>query len=105
MTLTATQERDAGMAQALGHAESVEPGWGDTAAMELLRYCKGMSGGKFISDEFINWFQSHGLTMPPTNKAFGPVFTKAAKNGLIRKVGYRPHPLRHASPTVLWEVV
>lgn len=99
-------ERDAGMAQALGHAESVEPGWGDIAYQWLEHYVKGERGIQFTAPFFIAWCEyEDSFPMPPTPKAFGSIFTKAARNGLIRKVGYRPHPLRHASPTVLWEVV
>jgi hypothetical protein len=94
-----------GMGQALGHAESVEPGWGDLAYEWLAHYVAGEKGVQFTSFLFISWCQLNDFDMPPTQKAFGSIFTKAAKNGLIRKVGYRPHPLRHASPTVLWEVV
>ena len=94
------------MAQALGHAESVEPGW-SALAYDLLEWyvMEHRSGVQFTSFNFIPAYEQTGNPMPPTPKAFGSIFTKAAKNGLIRKVGYRPHPLRHASPTVLWEVV
>jgi hypothetical protein len=94
------------MAQALNHAESTEPGWGNLVYQEFLWWCLGESGTKFTAPEFIDYcLKDARVPAPPTNKAFGSCFTRAAKAGLIRKVGYQPHPLRHASPTVLWEVV
>lgn len=101
----AAAARDAGMAQAIDHAERIEPGWADMAYDWLAHYVKAEHGTQFTSFLFIAWCQLNEFDMPPTPKAFGSIFTKAARNGLIRKVGYRPHPLRHCSPTVLWEVV
>lgn len=46
-----------------------------------------------------------GLDEPPTPKAFGSVFVKACRRGVIRKAGYLPHAERHQSPTVVWERV
>jgi hypothetical protein len=101
----AMAERDRGQSQALSHAERVEPEWGDTAYRWLSHYVAGEKGLQFTSFLFISWCELNDFPMPPTPKAFGAIFTKAARNGLIRKVGYRPHPLRHASPSALWEVV
>lgn len=101
----AAAARDAGMAQAIDHAERVEPSWGDMAYDWLCHYVKGEAGTLFTAPLFIAWCQLNDFAMPPTPKAFGSIFVKAAKAGLIRKAGYRPHPLRHCSPTVLWEVV
>lgn len=97
--------RDQGMAKSLGHAESVEPGWGDIAYSIMERYLSKCHGAKITSYHFIRWYEGTVYPQPPTPKAFGPIFTKAARNGLIRKVGYQPHPLRHNSPTVTWCVV
>lgn len=93
------------MAQALGHAADVNPKWPAFAYGNLSWYVKYKAEKQFTSYDFIAWCDASHYEQPPTPKAFGSIFTKAAKNGLIRKVGYRPHPLRHASPTVLWEVV
>lgn len=101
----AMAERDRGMAVSLEHAEAVHRNWGDEAYDLLAYWCSGDSGIQFTSYSFLRFADTQSLRAPPTPKAWGSIFVKAAKNGLIRKVGYRPHPLRHASPTVLWEVV
>lgn len=100
----ARAERDAGMAQATGHANDATPFWSELAYIALEHYVYMAVKPHFTSYDFIEVYKTMNRDMPPTNKAFGSIFTKAARNGLIRKVGYRPHPLRHASPTVLWQV-
>lgn len=93
--------RDAGMAQALAHAEAEQPSWGTVAYLALVMFA-GRAGGKFTSHDFREWARDR-LPEPPTPKALGPVFVRAARHQIIRKAGYAPHPERHASPTVLWE--
>jgi hypothetical protein len=95
--------RDDGMARAVTHAEDDQPGWGEVAYIALSVYAMRMEG-PFTSLDFREWAASR-LSAPPTDKAFGPVFVRAARAGIIRKVGYAPHPERHGSPTVLWEAV
>ena len=102
---SARAARDAGMARALDHAEAVEPRWGDVAYQALTTFVRWYTApGPFTSFEFREWARPR-LSAPPTDKAFGPVFVRAARAGIIRKVGYAPHPERHGSPTVLWEAV
>ena len=94
-------QRDEGMAQALDHAERDTPSWGVLALMFLKSYAN--THRQFTSFDLRNAAKAWGLVMPPTDKAFGPVFVRAAKEGVIRKAGYAQHPERHASPTVLWD--
>jgi hypothetical protein len=102
---SARAARDAGMARALAHAEAEQPNWGDVAYMALVVFVALHPAPRtFTSLEFREWARSR-ISDPPTPKAFGPVFVRAARAGIIRKVGYAPHPERHASPTVLWEAV
>jgi len=97
----ARELRDEGMQRAIEHAEADVPGWANLAYLFLCKYAK--ENRQFTSFDLRVAAREWGLVMPPTDKAFGSVFTKAAKNGVIRKAGYRAHPERHASPTVLWE--
>ncbi len=93
--------RDSGMQRAQEHAEDVAPGWADRAFAALCAYAK--LAGRFTSYEFRMTAYSQGLDAPPTDKAFGPVFLRAVKAGVIQKTGYAQHPERHASPTPVWE--
>lgn len=90
-----------GMQRAADHAEEECPGWGDVALRFVERHARAHQ--RFTAHELRQSAREWGLVMPPSDKAFGQVFRTAAKQGIIRKAGYAPHPERHASPTVLWE--
>lgn len=92
--------RDEGMKRALDHAERDVPAWSAVALQFLRGYAA--KHRQFTSFELRNAAREWGLSMPATDKAFGSVFVKAAKEGVIERAGYVPHPERHASPTVLW---
>lgn len=85
------------MARAADHAERVSPEWLERAYAILRQYA--MTHEQFTSYDF----RRAGLTVSPTtSKAFGAVFQRAARAGLIVNIGYEKHPERHLSPTVLW---
>lgn len=96
---SARQERDQKMQQALDHAEAETRAWGELALAYLRWYAER-------HDRFPGWFvtQTAGLSVPtpPTPKAWGAIFTKAARDGLIRKDGYTQDPNRHANPCPIW---
>lgn len=95
--------RDAGMAAAIAHAEHLAEGWGERAYAALIQFARHRQS--FTSYDFRQAVGALGLDRPPTDKAYGSVFLRAARVGVIRKNGYVPHPERHASPTPIWEVV
>lgn len=89
--------RNAGMTLAADHAEAEQPGWAEEAYGALKRFARQRE--RFTSYDF----RRAGLIVSPTtDKAFGPIFLKAARAGLIQRVGYEPHPERHGSPTPVW---
>jgi hypothetical protein len=96
----ARRARDEGMARAQSHAEADAPGWSDTAYGFLLNHARATA--QFTSYEFRQAMRIMGKPMPPTDKAFGPVFRRAAREGVIEKAGYTQHPERHCSPTPIW---
>lgn len=77
--------RDRGMGTALAHAESATPKWGDLA----LGYIKEFAarGKTFIAPEVREFAYAHGLPIAPTQYAWGGPFLRAAKAGVIRKMG------------------
>ena len=97
----ARAERDAGMRQATDHAEAETPGWSAQALAYLRQYAERR-------DRFPGWFVTEEAALsgevpePPTKKAWGSIFTKAARHGWIVKDGYRPDPHRHANPCPVW---
>lgn len=88
--------RDEGMQQALDHAHDVDESWPERAFRHLIDYAE-------VNACFISHDVTEGLPSPTTDKAGGPIFQRAVKVGLIVKVGYKPSPRRHLSPTPLWE--
>lgn len=95
----ALEQRDEGIRQSAEHAEDVSPGWGEAAYTALTLYA-GMAG-EFNAFQFREYLKSVGLEAS-VPKAVGAVMLRAARAGIIRKVGYDPHPERHASPTCRW---
>lgn len=91
--------RDSGMAQALGHAEREAPDWGSVALAFVHKYAR--SHAQFVAEDCIAAAIAWGLASP-VPKAWGPVFRRAARLGIITRVGYEPSKRRHCSPTPLW---
>ncbi len=93
--------RDVGMKLAADHAEDLQPCWGDEAYRWLRRYAE-RHRDRFISEQCTAWVAEQGFvtTVP---KAWGRVFQRAAKDGVIVRVGWGTSQRRHLSPTILWE--
>lgn len=99
-TFAADAAARSGMARALEHAEDVCPAWGDVAFAWLERYARRHE--RFQSEDVSDASIEYGLVQPPTLKAWGSIYVRAAKAGIIRKVGYVPSRYRHSSPTPEW---
>lgn len=97
----ARAEAEDGMQRALAHAEEQVPTWGDQALEFLKRYAEKR-------DVFPGWFVTReaellqAVPTPPTLKAWGAAFKRAAALGYIKRTGYAPDPHRHASPCPVW---
>lgn len=96
----ATAARNAGMVLAAEHAEAVSPGWKESAYQFLRDFAR--THEKFISENVSDAHIAAGLEQPPTLKAWGSIYQKAAKAGLIARVGFEISRRRHLSPTPLW---
>lgn len=97
----AEKQRDEGMKRALDHAEENRPGWADEAYRWIGDYAK--THRRFISEECTDAAAVAGLTSPADPRAWGGVFQKAARDCVIRKIGFGVSKRRHLSPTPLWE--
>ncbi len=101
---TAEQARakaDAGMRQALERAHGIEPSWGDRAYLWIVEYAK--THRRFISEECTQMGDASGFASPADARAWGVPFRRAARQGIIRKIGFGISQRRHLSPTPLWE--
>ena len=97
--------RDEGISRAVDHAESDSPGWGELAFRYIQLYAQQHRGERFIGRDIVLASKAYGLIQPPTDKAWGGPMQKAAKRGVLRKVGTAPDPNRHCNPVPLWEAV
>lgn len=92
----AIKNRDAGMAAADKNADEA---WKLTALGMVVAVSDRLDD--FTTDDL--W--DAGLAKPREPRALGPVMTRAAKLGLIRKTGeYRKSRYRNAAPLPVWTV-
>lgn len=92
--------RDAGIQQAIDHAEKVDPGW-KFRALEMLKACPLQI---FMTEDVRAFAYANGLSKPPTEKAWGAVTLLAVKAGLITQDGHGPVNNRRAV-AVRWKKV
>lgn len=93
--------RDEGMRRAVDHADEVHVHWSDQAYELIKRYAK--ENRRFISEQCTAWAAEQGFKSPTDARAWGAPFKRAAKDGIIVRVGYGTSLRRHLSPTPLWE--
>jgi len=91
--------RDAGMARATAHANTDHTAWSERAYAALVNYC--CFTPRFAGHELIAAAELAGVPRVD-GRAWGSVFVRAAKAGLIQKAGFTINPHRHQSPTPVW---
>lgn len=100
----ARAQRDAGIRMAADHAEEVSPGWSDRA-FDMLRCfadSKRLAGGEtFTSEDLRTYAASLGLPAPAHLRAWGGVFQRAAKAGIIVKAGVSTARAPHVHQSIV----
>jgi hypothetical protein len=97
----AKAERDLGMQRAVKHADAKRTGWSSEAYSFLLTFAR--THKTFISEECTDAALAAGVPPPPDLRAWGHPFRRAAKAGVLVRIGYGKSTRRHLSPTPLWE--
>lgn len=97
----AARLRDAGIAQSVEHADAKVPEWRDVAYRFLLEFCR--SHDFFISEDVSNTSKEADFPQPPTDRAWGHVYRRAAKEGKIIQVGIGRSNRRHRSICPRWQ--
>lgn len=93
-------ERDVNMARALDKADRAVTGWPDLAYAFLELHARRHQ--YFISEDVSDASKAEQLEQPPTDRAWGSIYTKAAKAGLIVQDGSGRSRRRHASICPRW---
>jgi len=94
--------RDEGMERAADHAEREIPEWRNEAR-RILEITAALHRN-FTSEDIKIQADIRGLPRPPEPRAWGAVIQRAARDGIIRKVGWADSTSRtcHCRPMQLW---
>lgn len=100
ITQTPAAARDAGIARAVGHADRVNGNWSERAFGALRRLA---TTNEFFTAEVIRRLAVE-IEPPPDARAWGGVFQRAARAGLVVHHGWGTMLARdcHCSPTRVW---
>lgn len=91
------------MALAEYKASKDDPRWTSDAMAAVSLYCTAHPAREFLTEDVRAFCAELDLADTPLNeKAWGPIMRKAAKDGLIRKVGYAQARSSNMAPKVLW---
>lgn len=93
-----------GISRSVDHADRKEPNWSDRALEILASYAR-CCPGQFMAEDVRDNSDRAGLPKPPDPRAWGAVFQRARKSGLIEMVGYAPAKSSNCSPKTLWSAV
>ena len=98
----ARKARDKGILQAVTHANQVSESW-STKVYELFKDFLRLQDDAFQFEEF-RLSVIGKIPEPPHKRAFGAIAAKAARQGLIERVGYAPvkNVTAHACFASVW---
>jgi hypothetical protein len=101
LLIEAQRMRDEGMRLALEHAELIEDHWGEIAYAFLVAYAQRTS--LFISEDVSDASKADtAFPQPPTDRAWGSIYKRAIRAGIIVQAGAGRSRRRHASICPLW---
>lgn len=105
MITTAAELRDSGMQSAIHHADHVIDDWSVQAFDYLQRFVRDR-GGEFMCEDIRAFASENGLPQPPTNRAWGSLMIRAARQGLIKQSGFgkTKGASAHRTPAAVWVV-
>lgn len=95
--------RDAGIQAATDHADAVSPKWSDVAYGYLHNFA--CTAESFTSEDVRTAaYASEAVPTPPNERAWGGVFMRAARNGVLLRDGYDTarDPKVHCNVVTRW---
>lgn len=99
----ARRDAQKGIDHAAAAADQKHRGWTDEAFEFIRTYAKNMKGKQYIGHDIVAASCVRGILQPENSKAWGQPIQRAAREGLIKRVGFAPDPNRHTNPVPLWE--
>lgn len=100
----ARAQRDAGIRKAVEHAEDFTPDWSDRAYDVMRCFVDGWrieGRADFTGEDIRDYADRLGLPKPPHLRAWGAIFQRAAKSGLIVKTGFTTARAPHVHQSIL----
>jgi hypothetical protein len=99
----ATYLRDRGIKRSKQNADVQIDQWSEKAFTFLKEFIS-LAEYPFMAEDVRN-HPDCTVPEPPSKRAWGAILVRAAKLGLIRRVGYREtkNPWAHRTPATLWE--
>lgn len=97
--------KEKGMAKALANANRVETGWSERAYALLLQFLSGLTTDRrFMTEQFRKFAYEKGLPAPPSERAHGSIMLRAARAGLIVRIGFAKvtNPKAHQATGSVW---
>lgn len=93
--------RDVGMSKAIDNANRQNPNWSEIAYAFLLTY---IAQNKEFMAEDVREASKLVVPCPPSKRSWGGIIVRAAKSGLISKLGTRnvKNPKAHCTPATVW---
>ncbi len=95
--------RDMGIEKAVLHAEQQEPQWADKAFDLLKQFLNGQHN-PFMAEDLRSYAALIDFPLPPCARAWGGVMARAAKAGLIERIGIQQvrNKKAHCANASLW---
>lgn len=106
--VTGQDLRDAGMHAAIRNAEREHADWPTEAMRALHMYLRAHPGKEFMAEDVRNYaYDTLAVPYPPHCRAWGSIFQKAAREGLIQRVRIAPvkTPSSHMANASVWRAV
>jgi hypothetical protein len=92
-----------GIDSAAAAADQAVEGWTGVAFGFLRKFAEENRGKQYTGYQIVEASKRAGVQQPPNDKAWGQPIQKAARVGVIKRVGYTDDPNRHGNPVPLWE--
>jgi|SRR5690625_1520915 len=108
LPFTGRELRDAGISLAIEHADEKINNWPEIAYNALQVFVAQNPVKRFMAEDVRNYaYDCLAIPYPPHCRAWGGIMARAARNGLIKKIGIAPvkTPSNHMANASVWRAV